>query len=182
MNLHILPLHALSPPSPLCCTLLPSCPLKSLCFCRYPWLGQPLFFCSSFSANGAAVKAGSDGKRRSVSVCKAPSIYEDRFEEEVLQSRVPVLVDFCADWCGPCKLIAPVMDWIDEEYKGTLKVFKIETDANPKLVERYKVYGLPTILLFKDGREVPGSRREGAINKKKLKILVDELLASVAIT
>ena len=67
-----------------------------------------------------------------------------------------------------------------QEYKGKLKVFKIDHDANPQLVQKYKVYGLPTLLLFKDGQEVSGSRREGAITKDKLKVYLDQLLETVA--
>ncbi|KAK9809061.1 hypothetical protein WJX72_008730 [[Myrmecia] bisecta] len=93
---------------------------------------------------------------------------EADFEAEVLKSDVPVLVDFWASWCGPCKLIAPTMDWAQQEYAGNLKVVKVEADPNPSLVEKYKVYGLPTILLIKDGELVPGSPNEGAISKPQL--------------
>lgn len=111
---------------------------------------------------------------------KAPITGESEFQEKVLNSDLPVLVDFVADWCGPCKLIAPFIDWASQEYKGKLKVFKIDHDANPQLVEKYKVYGLPTLILFKDGQEVSGSRREGAITREKLKVYLDQLLETVA--
>lgn len=111
---------------------------------------------------------------------KAPSTGQSEFQEKVLNSDLPVLVDFVADWCGPCKLIAPFIDWASQEYKGKLKVFKIDHDANPQLVEKYKVYGLPTLILFKDGQEVSGSRREGAITREKLKVYLDQLLETVA--
>lgn len=111
---------------------------------------------------------------------KALIVGESEFQEKVLNSDLPVLVDFVADWCGPCKLIAPIIDWASQEYKGKLKVFKIDHDANPQLVEKYKVYGLPTLILFKDGQEVSGSRREGAITKDKLKVYLDQLLETVA--
>uniref|UniRef100_A0A0D3G1N7 Thioredoxin domain-containing protein n=1 Tax=Oryza barthii TaxID=65489 RepID=A0A0D3G1N7_9ORYZ len=100
------------------------------------------------------------------------------FEAEVLQSDLPVLVDFVADWCGPCRLIAPVVDWAAEEYEGRLKIVKIDHDANPQLIEEYKVYGLPSLILFKDGKEVPGSRREGAITKAKFKEYLEPLLST----
>lgn len=118
---------------------------------------------------------------RVVTCCsKASIVGESEFQEMVLNSDLPVLVDFVADWCGPCKLIAPFIDWASQEYKGKLKVFKIDHDTNPQLVQKYKVYGLPTLLLFKDGQEVSGSRREGAITKDKLKVYLDQLLETVA--
>ncbi|KAM0910840.1 hypothetical protein ACQ4PT_013901 [Festuca glaucescens] len=101
---------------------------------------------------------------------------DGEFEAEVLQSELPVLVDFVADWCGPCRLVAPVVDWASEEYEGRLKIVKIDHDANPQIIEKYKVYGLPALILFKNGQEVPGSRREGAINKTKFKDYIEPLL------
>lgn len=101
---------------------------------------------------------------------------DGEFEAEVMQSDLPVLVDFVADWCGPCRLVAPVVDWASEEYEGRLKIVKIDHDANPQIIEKYKVYGLPALILFKNGQEVPGSRREGAINKAKFKDYIEPLL------
>lgn len=105
-------------------------------------------------------------------------IAESEFPAEVLGSELPVLVDFVADWCGPCRLIAPVVDWASEEYDGRLKIVKIDHDANPQLIEEYKVYGLPTLILFKNGQEVPGSRKEGAMTKDKMKQYLEPLLTT----
>ncbi|KAG8043920.1 hypothetical protein GUJ93_ZPchr0458g22561 [Zizania palustris] len=105
-------------------------------------------------------------------------IGQNEFDAEVLQSELPVLVDFVADWCGPCRLIAPVVDWASEEYEGRLKIVKIDHDANPQLIAEYKVYGLPALILFKNGKEVPESRREGAITKAKLKEYIEPLLST----
>jgi thioredoxin 1 len=81
----------------------------------------------------------------------------------------PVIVDFHAAWCGPCKLVAPSMVWADKEYDGKLKVVKIDcTDGNKDLMEQYKVYGLPCLIMFNGGAMIEGSLREGAITKKAL--------------
>ncbi|KAH1040216.1 hypothetical protein J1N35_041959 [Gossypium stocksii] len=96
-------------------------------------------------------------------------IKESDFQSTVLESNRPVLVEFVATWCGPCRLISPAMESIAQEYGDKLEVVKIDHDANPQLIEEYKVYGLPTLILFKDGQEVAESRREGAITKAKLK-------------
>lgn len=74
------------------------------------------------------------------------------------------------------------MESVAKEFDGSLKVYKVDTDSSPDLVKEYDVYGLPTLILFKDGKEVPGSRREGTINAKKLKELLNELLASATTT
>lgn len=95
-------------------------------------------------------------------------VTEDNFDAEVLKSDLPVLVDFWATWCGPCKLVAPSMTWAEKEYDGVLKVVKVNADPCPALMEKYKVYGLPCLLLIRGGEEVEGSHREGAITKKGL--------------
>jgi thioredoxin 1 len=76
------------------------------------------------------------------------------FDEAVLASETPVLVDFWAAWCGPCRMIAPVLDQIAEEHAGKLKIAKMDYDANPGVPSRYGVLGLPTLLLFKGGEPV----------------------------
>eukprot|EP00195_Chlamydomonas_chlamydogama_P013741 CAMPEP_0202896018 /NCGR_PEP_ID=MMETSP1392-20130828/5106_1 /ASSEMBLY_ACC=CAM_ASM_000868 /TAXON_ID=225041 /ORGANISM="Chlamydomonas chlamydogama, Strain SAG 11-48b" /LENGTH=147 /DNA_ID=CAMNT_0049581233 /DNA_START=109 /DNA_END=552 /DNA_ORIENTATION=- len=98
---------------------------------------------------------------------RVTNVNQDNFATEVLKSDKPVLVDFWANWCGPCKLVAPLMDWAEKEYKD-IKVVKVEHDANPNLISQYKVYGLPTLILFKDGVEITGSKREGAVTKAML--------------
>lgn len=90
------------------------------------------------------------------------------FEQEVLKSELPVLVDFWATWCGPCKLVAPSMVWAEKEYAGRLKVVKVEADPNPAIIEQYKVYGLPCLIVFKDGKAIEESHHEGAVTKKAL--------------
>lgn len=81
-------------------------------------------------------------------------ITEDNFEEEVLNSDKPVLLDFYADWCGPCKMMSPIIDKIAEEIEATAKVGKINTDENMNLAEKYEIMSIPTIMIIKNGQEV----------------------------
>lgn len=128
------------------------------------------------NANNGLRAAAANKRTNRVNIITRASGAEDiiivddaSFEKEVLQSETPVLIDFWATWCGPCKLISKVVEKAAPEFQGNLKIVKIETDPNPILVEKYEVYGLPTLMVFKDGQPVKGSKREGAINLAKLK-------------
>ena len=79
-------------------------------------------------------------------------ITKSNFESEVLNSPIPVVVDFWATWCGPCRMIAPVVEEIAEEYEGTIKVGKINVDEEPELASQFKIVSIPTIVLVKDGK------------------------------
>jgi thioredoxin 1 len=98
-------------------------------------------------------------------------ISDDSFEAEVLKSDQPVLIDYWAEWCGPCKMIAPVLDEIADEYAGRLKVGKLNIDDNPNTPPRYGIRGIPTLMLFKDG-EVEATK-VGAVSKAQLVAFID---------
>jgi len=79
-------------------------------------------------------------------------IGQKEFEAEVLQSKVPVLVDFYADWCGPCRAVSPIIEQLSNEYSGKVKFFKLNTDENTDIVSRYGIMSIPTVMLFKNGQ------------------------------
>jgi len=108
-------------------------------------------------------------------MAKALEVSDGTFEQEVLQSPVPVLVDFWAVWCGPCKAIAPVVEQLAGEYEGRMKVMKLDVDDNPRTATTYGVQSIPTLLLFKDGK--PAERIVGAVPKT---LLVDKIKSVVA--
>jgi thioredoxin 1 len=93
------------------------------------------------------------------------------FDREVLSSDVPVLVDFWAEWCGPCRMMAPTIETVAHEYAGKVKVGKIDVDANGQTAMRYNIRGIPTLLLFKEGRVV--EQKVGAVGKSEVKKMLD---------
>lgn len=101
-------------------------------------------------------------------------VTDDSFEQDVLKSSDPVLVDYWADWCGPCKMIAPVLNEIATEYQGRLKVAKLNIDENPKTPPKYGIRGIPTLMLFKEG-EVEATK-VGAVSKSQLTAFIDSNL------
>jgi len=101
-------------------------------------------------------------------------VTDDTFEDEVLKADVPVLVDYWADWCGPCKMIAPVLDEIAEEYSGRLKVAKLNIDENPNTPPKFGIRGIPTLMLFKGGNVE--ATKVGAVSKSQLTAFIDSNL------
>ncbi|MBV2091446.1 MAG: thioredoxin [gamma proteobacterium symbiont of Stewartia floridana] len=101
-------------------------------------------------------------------------ITDDSFESDVLQSNQPVLIDYWAEWCGPCKMIAPVLDEIAKEYGDKLKVAKLNIDENPNTPPKYGIRGIPTLMLFKNG-EVEATK-VGAVSKSQLVAFIDSNL------
>jgi thioredoxin 1 len=101
-------------------------------------------------------------------------ITDKNFKEEVLESTLPVLVDFWAPWCGPCRMVAPVVEEIAEKYSGRLKVGKLNVDNNTLIASQFEIMSIPTLIIFKDGKIV--KRIVGAVSSSELKAKIDDCL------
>jgi thioredoxin 1 len=98
----------------------------------------------------------------------------NNFKQEVLESSIPVLVDFWASWCMPCRMLAPTIEKLAEENQGKLKVCKLNTDENQNISAQYGIQGIPTLIIFKEGKEV--GRTVGVMSKEKLQEKLDPIL------
>lgn len=98
-------------------------------------------------------------------------VSDETFQEEVLNSAQPVLIDYWAEWCGPCKMIAPVLEEIADDYSGKLKVAKLNIDDNPETPPKYGIRGIPTLMLFKNGNVE--ATKVGAVSKSQLMAFID---------
>jgi len=98
-------------------------------------------------------------------------VTDDTFEQEVLQSTQPTLVDYWADWCGPCKMISPILDEVAKEYAGRLKVCKLNIDENQATPPKYGIRGIPTLMIFKNG--IVEATKVGALSKSQLTAFID---------
>ncbi len=102
------------------------------------------------------------------------ALTDESFEAEVIQSAVPVLVDFWATWCGPCRMVAPIVDELSQEYEGRLKVGKVDVDSEQKVASEFGIRSIPTLLIFKDGKLA--DQITGAVPKNHLVEKVEAVL------
>jgi thioredoxin 1 len=105
----------------------------------------------------------------------ALEVTDDSFTNEVLNSELPVLVDFWAEWCGPCKMVSPIVEELSNEYNGKIKVAKLDVDSNPQTATNYGIRGIPTLLMFKDGSAV--DQIVGAVPKTQIAERLDKIIS-----
>lgn len=103
-------------------------------------------------------------------------VTDQGFEQEVLQSKIPALIDFWAPWCAPCRIVKPVIEELAKEYTGKVKVLELNVDDNPQTASKYGVMSIPTLMIFKDGN--PVKTIIGAQPKENIKKAIDEVIAS----
>jgi thioredoxin 1 len=110
---------------------------------------------------------------------KLKTVTDQTFEAEVLKSSLPVLVDYSAEWCGPCKMVSPIVEESARQYEGQLEVAKLDIDSSPRTPSRYNVRGIPTLMLFKGG--VPIATHVGSLSKGQLEAFIDKHVVTSAV-
>ena len=108
----------------------------------------------------------------------AVAVTEQNFDSEVIQSKVPVLVDFWAQWCGPCRMLAPIVESLAKQYAGNAQVVKLNVDDNPSAVQRYRIQAIPTLVLFQNGEEK--DRMIGVTTKEAIARTIDAHLGAAS--
>jgi len=112
--------------------------------------------------------------RTSVQIIMTKQIKDNEFESEVINSKLPLLIDFWAEWCGPCRMLSPILDQLSEEMEGKVKIVKMNIDENPETPSKFGVRGIPTMLLFKEGKQI--ATKVGAQPKNALQEWINSSL------